>query len=107
MDKDEIHNIVLSNLHEILLETYQEDQLQIPSLNDSSRLIGRNGVLTSLELVTLIVNIEQKLSEEYDISLTIADERAMSQKKSPFRTIGALSDYISLLIKEQIEHVSS
>ena len=101
MNKVEVNDIVLSSLYEILLETHQEDQLQKSSLDESTRLIGRNGVLTSLELVTLIVNIEQKLSEEHDISLTIADERAMSQKKSPFRTVEALSGYISLLIKEQ------
>lgn len=107
MNNVDIANIVLSSLHELLLETYQEDQCQIPSVDESTRLIGRKGILTSLELVTLIVNIEQKLREEYDISLTIADERAMSQEKSPFRTVASLSDYISFLIQEQTQYVSS
>ena len=102
MNNVEITDMVLSNVHGLLLETYEEDQSQIPSLDGSTRLIGRKGVLTSLELVTLIVNIEQKLSEEHDIALTIADERAMSQEKSPFRTVGSLSEYISMLIKEQM-----
>ena len=107
MNNVEINNIVLSSLHELLSETYQEDQCRIPSVDESTRLIGRKGILTSLELVTLIVNVEQKLSEEYDIFLTIADERAMSHEKSPFRTVESLSGYISMLIKEQMQHVLS
>ena len=51
-------------------------------------------------LVRLIVIIEQNIEDEFDISLTIADERAMSQKQSPFRTIGTLVDYIDILLKE-------
>ena len=43
---------------------------------------------------------EQKIEEELDIRLTLADEKAMSQKNSPFRTVASLSDYILLLMKE-------
>ena len=63
-------------------------------------LFGRSGKLDSLGLVTLIVAAEQKVGEEFGVSITLADERAMSQKNSPFKTIGSLVDYISLLLEE-------
>ena len=63
-------------------------------------LFGNNGQLDSLGLVNLLVIIEQNIEEEFDVSITIADERAMSQKHNPFRTIGALATYIDILLKE-------
>ena len=57
--------------------------------------------LDSLGLVTLITDVEQRLEEEYDIALTLADDRAVSQRNSPFRSVQSLADYIALLIEEQ------
>ncbi|MFX0197624.1 MAG: hypothetical protein ACFFCW_16000 [Candidatus Hodarchaeota archaeon] len=92
--------LVMDSLDEVLSVMDDEDRPQITDLDESTRLIGRKAVLNSLGLVSLIVDIEQRLSDDYEISVTIADERAMSQEKSPFRTIGTLAEYISLLIKE-------
>ena len=61
-------------------------------------LFGSGGNLDSLGLVSLLVIIEQNIEEEFDTNITIADEKAMSQKNSPFRTVSALIDYIELLL---------
>jgi acyl carrier protein len=63
-------------------------------------LFGKGGQLDSLGLVSFIVEVEQKIEEEFAVSITLADERAMSQKNSPFMTLGALTEYVSLLMKE-------
>ena len=63
-------------------------------------LFGKGGQLDSLGLVSLIVEVEQQVEEELGITITLADERAMSQQKSPFMTIQSLSDYVSLLVEE-------
>ena len=63
-------------------------------------LMGSDGKLDSLGLVSLLVTIEQNIEDEFDVSFIIADERAMSQKRSPFRTIGTLADYIDMLLRE-------
>lgn len=107
MNRKEITDLVMSSLHEILLEPHEQKQSPPPPVDESTRLIGRKSVLDSLALVTLIVNIEQKLIDDHDISVTIADERAMSQEKSPFRTVESLSDYVSMLIEEQKQNGSS
>ena len=59
-----------------------------------------NRVLDSMGLVTLIVDVEQRLEEEYDEVVVLADERAMSQKRSPFLSVGSLADYICQLVEE-------
>jgi acyl carrier protein len=104
VNRSEIANLVMESLGEILSERYAEEEFEVPPVDESTYLIGRRAVLDSLGLVTMIVNIEQKLSDGNGISVTIADERAMSQEKSPFRTVQTLSDYVSLLVDEEIRN---
>jgi acyl carrier protein len=63
-------------------------------------LFGKGGQLDSLGLVSFIVEVEQQVEEELGVQITLADERAMSQQKSPFLTIRTLADYVALLVEE-------
>ena len=65
-------------------------------------IFGKNGQLDSLALVNLLVVIEQNIEDELNVSLTIADEKAMSQEHSPFRTIETLMNYIQILLKDEL-----
>lgn len=58
-------------------------------------LYGRDGALDSVGLVSLIVAVEQALEDRFGISVALADERAVSQKRSPFLTIGTLAEYVA------------
>ncbi len=64
-------------------------------------LFGPDSVLDSLRLVRLIVAAEQKIADEHGVTITLADERAMSQQNSPFRTAAALAAYAATLVEEQ------
>ena len=98
--RSEIAGLVLSSLKDVLTMGDDDcpDSIQ---LDDDTRLIGRTGVLDSMGLVTLIVDVEQRLEEEHDTVVVIADERAMSQRHSPFRSLGSLADYVCQLVKEE------
>lgn len=63
-------------------------------------LFGESGNLDSLGLVNLIVNLEDEVQTSLGVPILLADERAMSQKKSPFRTVASLTEYLSTLISE-------
>lgn len=69
-------------------------------LAPETRLFGREGLFDSIGLVSLIVMVEQAIEEEFEAVVTLADERAMSQKRSPFLTIGSLADYADRLIRD-------
>ena len=92
-----IENLIITSVKELNEQLPQEQQL---GQSTKTVLFGKDGKLDSLALVNLIVVIEQNIEDEFDVSITIADERAMSQKHSPFRTIGTLADYIDMLLKE-------
>lgn len=64
-------------------------------------LFGSGGKLDSLGLVNLVVAAEQSVADTFGAPVSISDERAMSQKNSPFRTVDTLAEYIALLIGEE------
>ena len=66
--------------------------------NRETSLFSSDGILDSLGLVTFLVNLEQKISDEFDLQITIADEKAFSIKNSPFKNIGRLTDYIESML---------
>lgn len=64
-------------------------------------LFGEGGVLDSLGLVTLILAIEEMIELEMGVAITIVSEKSMSARKSPFATIGSLTEFIASLIEEK------
>ena len=100
VERAEIVEMVISGLEDVLAMS-NGDAPAKEDLGEDTRLIGREGLLDSMGLVTLIVDLEQRLEEECDVVLVLADDRAMSQKNSPFRSAGALTDYICQLLEEQ------
>ncbi|HLH34435.1 MAG TPA: acyl carrier protein [Alloacidobacterium sp.] len=69
-----------------------------PPATESTRLFG--GALDSVNVVTLIVEVEEQIAERCGASITIADDHAMSRQRSPFRTIGSLAEYVQDLMAE-------
>jgi acyl carrier protein len=100
LNHSEIAGIVISSLHEVLAMA-SADSPGASTITEDTCLIGHEAALDSMGLVTLIVEVEQFLEEEYDVTLILADERAMSQKSSPFRSVRSLTDYIHGLIEER------
>jgi D-alanine--poly(phosphoribitol) ligase subunit 2 len=64
-------------------------------LNAETVLFGKTGLLSSIQLVMLTVALEQQIEDATGTALTLADEKAMSQGNSPFKTIGSLSHLIA------------
>ena len=93
--KDKIIKIIETTVKEYSEQT-QNNLIANPNID--TVLFGQNAAIDSIGLVTIIVTTEQRIEEEFGESITLADERAMSQKNSPFLTIGTLSKYIDNLL---------
>lgn len=61
---------------------------------------GASG-LDSLGLVNFIVATEEEVERRFGAQLMLADDRSLSQEPSPFRSVGALADYIEVLLREE------
>lgn len=57
-------------------------------------LLGGGSDLDSMALVNLIADLEGRLQERYGADWILADERAFSRHRSPFRSVGDLRDFI-------------
>lgn len=92
---EKIETIIITVLQE-LGEELENESLENPTAQ--TRLFGGRGVLDSLALVSFITDLEDAIDEELGQSVVLADERAMSQKTSPFRSVETLRDYIAGLL---------
>ena len=66
----------------------------------STPLLGNGSDLDSMAVVHLIADLESRLEEAFNKNWILADERALSRSRSPFRTIGDLSAFIIETIPE-------
>ena len=73
-------------------ETLPDEQRLEKSVD--TRLFGRQGRLDSLGLVNFIVLLEQRIADDFDMAVTLADEKAISRARSPFRSVENLADYV-------------
>lgn len=95
VEKEGILKLVYSCIEGINEE--RENKNERLELKEETRLLGTKSKLDSLSLVILIVDIEQRLADELGVEVSLADEKAMSQERSPFRDVKSLVDYICSL----------
>lgn len=63
-------------------------------------LYGKAGKLESLDFVTFIMEVEEKVRDEFGVDVMITDENLLSKEKSPFSTLGTLTEYLEGVLKE-------
>ena len=95
---NKIEEVILNSLIE-LNEELENNPLGSPS--KETQLYGGGGALDSMALVSFITDLEERISDEFDEDIVLADEKAMSQKTSPFRNVKSLTIYIQKLLKVQ------
>lgn len=61
-------------------------------------LYGKSGKLESLDFVTFIMEVEEKINEEFGTEITVTDEKLLSKLESPFSTLGTLIEYLADLL---------
>ena len=64
-------------------------------------LYGASGKLESLDFVTLIMEVEEKINAEFGTDITIADENLLSKEKSPFSTLGTLIEHLHEILNAE------
>lgn len=97
--------IARKDAYEIVLESLQEVLVQggaapLEGVSEDTVLVGPDAVLDSLGVVQLIVEVEQRVEAAHSISVTLANDKAMSQRNSPFRTVGVLADHVVATAQE-------
>lgn len=77
-----------------------DNDIELTEINNNTRLIGSNAIFDSMGLVTFLVELEEKIDELYSVEIEIADEKAMSRRRSPFLNVDSLAKFLSEKIHE-------
>ena len=101
MTKDQIEAAIFDAMDEV--NAVLPDNMQLERTPEAV-IFGRGGKLDSLGLVNFVLAVEEKLTKlGIDVSLT--DERAMSQSRSPFRSVAALTAFVQQSSQEALQRV--
>ena len=90
MTNGDIEDAVLHAMRQANLARPPDAQLTVAP---DAVLYGAGSALDSLGLVSLLIDIEDALHDR-GIDIMLSDERAMSQRRSPFRSVPALVSFI-------------
>jgi acyl carrier protein len=94
LDKSAIKQIIFDAIE--MINNLKEDHEKIP-VADDTELYGTRGNLDSMGLVGFLIDVEESMQDAgFDISLS--DDKAMSQRNSPFKNVETLTNYIDQLI---------
>jgi acyl carrier protein len=97
MDRTRVIEIVLNAVVATNMGRAEGQKLEVSA---TAPLFGAQSPLDSLGLVALLIDVEEAFANQGH-SLVLSDERALSQRRSPFRDIPSLVDYIERLLTEQ------
>ena len=88
--KEKTLNIVISSV-KFLNEYLESEYLKEPT---EKTLLYGSGIISSLNLVMLLSDIEKTIKKEMGKSIVIADDKAMSSINSPFKDVKSLANFI-------------
>lgn len=97
--KKQIEQIIIEAVKELNEEMGSEN---FHNITGDTLLYGADGNVDSIALVSLITDIESKISDLLGKNISLADERAMSQRNSPFKSIQSLTEFIDTLLKDEV-----
>jgi len=97
MDRSDLISLIIKIVRDIHDPSGAVRKLVV---DEKTRLFGQDGLFDSVGLVSVILAVEQDVSNVSGKAITIADERAMSQTRSPFLTVGSLATYTAELLQE-------
>ena len=95
---DNIYKSIYKSIEEVNSQMSKDEQL---IKSPDTVLYGESSSIDSIGLINIIVTVEQNIEDDFEKSITLADQKAMSQKQSPFKTVESLAKYIQILIEEK------
>ncbi|MCZ2836535.1 hypothetical protein [Modestobacter sp. VKM Ac-2985] len=97
LDHDAVQGMVLHALETLNDERGADDELVV---GPRTRLFGADAELDSLALVSVIVDVEEAVSAASGRTISLTDDRAMSQETSPYTDVESLTAYVVELLSE-------
>jgi D-alanine--poly(phosphoribitol) ligase subunit 2 len=98
IDTEKVTQSIFGAIDEVNEQLPKEDKLE---KSGSTGIFGSNGRLDSLGLVSLITTIEQRIEEDFGITVTILENIDELEDDNPFETVSALTNYLTSMLEEK------
>lgn len=95
--REDILTLVYSAMDEV--DPLSADGSRLEKTPDA-RLLGSEKGVDSLTFVNLVVAIEEQIHKKWGKSVVLVDEDNMVLQEHPFRTIGAMAEYVERVISK-------
>lgn len=97
MNRNEVFEMVCETLGQLM----DEYAIEKPNFHEDTLIYGTHEGISSLMLVRLIVDLEEAIETKSGLFVTIADEKILSARTSPFANLRNLTDFLMQLMAEQ------
>ncbi|MEW6599505.1 MAG: hypothetical protein AB1499_00900 [Nitrospirota bacterium] len=91
VSSEKIIQVIFEAIDELNEQLPKEERLE-KSLNKVQ--FGSGGNIDSLRLVSLMTTLEQKIEEQFGITIAIFDHLASSENDNLFNTVASLADFL-------------
>ena len=95
---DKVIQVIIQAIDDLNEQLPKEERLD---KSVDMELFVSGGNLDSLSLVSLLTTLEQKIEEQFGISVSIFDHLASSKIENPFMTVNSLADFIASILENR------
>lgn len=90
-----------SDLLSAVIEAVATVRPDADAVGQQTRLIGSGALLDSVGLVSLLINLEQRLDNAVDLASSFMTSANLAEEEHPFRTVGSLTEHIQQLLADR------
>ena len=99
MKKKDAKNIIIEAIKSNIDLSNEQKNIILENPDDFA-IIGVHDNIDSLDLVSILVDVESQVSDMYGTTIMLSSDKAMSQQNSPFRDVKSLV----LFLTEEFEN---
>jgi hypothetical protein len=93
--KEKLEKVIQDSVSEMV----RAQGMAVPDSWNDVVLFGAGGLFDSMALVSLVILVEERVQEVCGQEILLVNEKAMSQRNSPFRTVDSLVEYVESLLE--------
>ena len=80
---------------QVVRQIADERGIEVAVVDSETVLIGPEAFLDSVGLVSVVMEIEARLDEDFGVEVSLTSDAAMSRERSPLRTVGSIREFVT------------
>ena len=82
----------------------EENTIPLTQINDTTELVGTNGIFSTLDMLAFGLELEEKLVEKFNLHVELTSDTALASKRHPFINSLTLANFVMSEIQLAVEY---